>query len=92
MSSAVRRCALRKRLSPAVSGVGEHRAFRILNPHRPEFHAASPFGWRSLDMPRERNARTICANTATAISAGLAAPMSRPIGAAMRSIVFRRRA
>src|SRR5690606_34519616 len=66
--------------------MGEHRAFGFLHPHWPEFHAASPFDRRSPDMPRERNARTTCASTATAISAGLAAPMSRPIGAAMRSI------
>src|SRR5438105_5256435 len=70
---------------PPLAGGGrmrQHRVFSLLDRNRTELHAAAPFA----SSPRERNAWMACARTATAISAGLAAPMSRPIGAWMRAI------
>ena len=70
-----------------VAGIGrmrEDRADRIVDRDRPEFHAASSFLRRPA--PRVRSALMISASTATAISAGLDAPMSMPIGEWMRPI------
>jgi len=60
----------------------QHRPFSLVDRNRSKFHATAPFASR----PRERKAWIVCARTATAISAGLAAPISRPIGAWIRAI------
>ena len=72
---------------PLVAGIGrvrEDRADRIVDRDRPEFHAASSFLRRPA--PRVLSALMISASTATAISAGLDAPISMPIGEWMRAI------
>ena len=72
---------------PPVAGIGrvrEDRAHRVVDGDRPEFHAASSFLRRPA--PRVLSALMISASTATAISAGLDAPMSMPIGEWMRAI------
>ena len=70
-----------------VAGIGrmrEDRADRVVDRDRPEFHAASSFLRRPA--PRVLSALMISASTATAISAGLDAPISMPIGEWMRAI------
>src|SRR5690606_32873414 len=57
--------------------MGKYRAFRFIDADRPELHAATVASARSV--PRVRRACTIWASTATAISAGLEAAISRPI-------------
>src|SRR5262249_40291655 len=64
--------------------MGDDRTLGILGRDWTESHATLPFTLSS--RPRERNALTTWARTATAISAGLAAPIFRPIGALILSM------
>src|SRR5690606_7327391 len=70
-------------LFTGVQRMGEDCSLGLFQFEGPEFQATSSlFG----SIPRERSAPIISASTATAISAGLAAPIFRPIGARIRSI------
>src|SRR5690606_24042929 len=57
--------------------VGKNGALRLADWNLAEFHAARSRA--TPERPRVRNASITCASTATAISAGLAAPIASPI-------------
>ena len=81
MSAAREHAALLERRRRSRTECASDRAFRLADRDRAEPHRRRLARRRC----RARSAAMISASTATAISAGDAAPMSRPIGARMRA-------